>query len=329
MIFQNIDFHNVEEIESYEGGYRMWRVPAAVRDALDEGGADVSMNSTGVELRFRIRSEEATVILRAQEAQEAQVAYIYYGSFQGGWQYSTKIIGTKETRITIPRGQNAEVLRQLTAEKGLGFQPDVVRIVLPYVHCFFLGIEGEVEPPNRSDVPGKTYLAYGSSITHGSLALGAPYTYPFRISQILNMDYCNLGYAGSARLEKGMAEYLVSRKDWDIASVEMGINMLYTFSEEAFEERVKQFTDILASDTRPVFVTSIFGFAGAGQEKAARFREIVRRHSQGRLIYTDGTDLLNNPVFVSADLVHPSLEGVAQIAQRWSGVMKEELARLS
>lgn len=57
----------------------------------------------------------------------------------------------------------------------------------------------------------KTYLAYGSSITHGSLALAAPCSYPFQIARRLGCDYLNLGYAGSAYLEREMAEYIVSR----------------------------------------------------------------------------------------------------------------------
>ena len=43
---------------------------------------------TGVELRFKIRGDAATIRLRAEEAAEAQTAYIYYGSFQGGWENS-------------------------------------------------------------------------------------------------------------------------------------------------------------------------------------------------------------------------------------------------
>lgn len=322
MIFQNIEFHNVAEMIKCEKGYQMLRIPSYVREKLNERARDeVSLYSTGIELRFRLKEDSATIILSVDDNAEAQVAFIYYGSFQGGWQYSSKII-QKETRITIPKNNNLNVLKDITKSEGLAFDPEIVRIVLPYGTCYFVGVEGEVEPPLKEQLPAKTYLAYGSSITHGSLALAAPYTYPFRISQILKCDYYNLGFAGSAHLEKEMAEYIVSRKDWDFASVEMGINMLNAYSLESFEERVTEFTDILAKDGRPVFATSIFGFTGPEQEKADKFREIVKKHTSKKLIYTDGLELLNNPAFVAADLVHPTLEGIAQISERWVKIMK-------
>jgi len=326
MIFQNIEFHNVEEMIKCEKGYQMLRIPSYVREQINPAARDeVSRFSTGVEIRFRLRGESANIILSVDENAEAQVVYIYYGSFQGGWQYSSKII-QNETRITIPKCSNLSLLRGITKSRNLPFDPEVVRVILPYGTCYYVGVEGEVELPLKSQLPNKTYLAYGSSITHGSLSLATPYTYPFRISQMLNCDYYNLGFAGSAQMEKAMADYIVSRSDWDFASVEMGVNMLKPeFSVELFEERVREFVDILAQDSRPIFATSIFGFIGPEQEKAKIYRGIVRRYTADKLIFTDGLGLLNNPAYISADLIHPSLEGIAQISERWSELMKSIL----
>ena len=123
-----------------------------------------------------------------------------------------------------------------------------------------------------------------------------------------------------------MAEYLVSLKDWDVATVEMGINMLGKFTEEEFEKRVDDFTAILAADGRPVFATSIFHFNGQAQEKAARFREIVKKYASERLTgFTDGLDILNNPAHISHDMTHPSLEGVEDIVNNWYPIIKAGL----
>ena len=154
---------------------------------------------------------------------------------------------SNETKINIPKCDRLSVLKEITKSRSLPFDPEVIRIVLPYGTCYYVGIEGEVEPPLKSQLPEKSYLAYGSSITHGSLSLAAPYSYPFRISQMLSCDYINFGFAGSAHMERTMAEYIVSRKDWDFASIEMGVNMLGSeYSVELFEERVKEFVDIMA-----------------------------------------------------------------------------------
>ncbi len=327
MVFQNIDFHNVAELQPCEKGYGMLRVPDRVRLQLSEPARErASRFASGVELRFKIKSETATVILRADPNEEAQTACIYYGAFQGGWKTSTKTIGLEETRITIPKPEHLDTLQKITEEQQLGFQPDVVRLLLPYGTCYFVGVEGDVEPPKPADLPRKTYLAYGSSITHGSLALVTPATYTFRLARRLKCDYCNLGFAGSAHMEKGMAEYLVSRKDWDFATVEMGINMMGDeFPVALFEERVRDFVAVLARDPRPVFATDMFGFVTGNTQKADQYRQIVRRYASEKLIFTDGLSLLGNPAHLSQDLTHPAWEGMEEIAANWYPVIRQHI----
>ena len=327
MIFQNIDFHNVEEIRQEEKGYRLYRFPLAVAKKMDEGAERISCMSTGIELRFKIKGEAVDIWMQAEAAEEAQVAYIYYGNFQGGWYSSSKVILEEKTKLHFERIKNLEVIKKISDEQKLSFNPEVVRVVLPYGNCLFVGVDGEVEAPNKEDYPEKTYLAYGSSITHGSLALAAPYTYPFQIAQKLSCDYLNLGMAGSARLEEAFAKYIVNRKDWDFLSLEIGINMIHNYEEENFENRVKEFFGILAQDQRPVFVTSIFGYQGDFQERAKNFRTIVRKYMPDQFVFTDGLELLNCPSYISADLTHPSLEGIRKITDTWCEVMKSYLNR--
>ena len=327
MIFQGIDFHNVEEMEQCEKGYRIWRLPKWLREKMNDGIRNTtSRYSTGVELRFVLKSDSADIILRAESAAEASVAYIFRGSIQGGWQTSSVAIGTEETKIPVTKADNIELLKKVTKQANLPFSPEVIRIVLPYNTCYFVGVEGEVEPPTAAQLPGKTYLAYGSSITHGSLALAQPYSYAFRIAQKLKCDYLNFGFAGSAHLEAAMAEYIVSRKDWDFASLELGINMVSSFSVEEFERRVARFAEIFAGDSRKVFVTDIFGtMDDSSRPNTAKFREIVEKYAADRFIYTRGAEILNRPEFISADGVHPSLEGVEEIVNHWSAVMERYL----
>lgn len=327
MIFQRIDFHNVDEIVPFEDGYRLWRIPAETRNQVNDGLRErVAGLNSGVELRFRMKGDSVTLLLRSLPDQEAQVAHIFFGSFQGGWERSARMIGTDVTRVHISAIPNADELRTIAQAQHLPFSPDVVRVILPYGACVYIGCEGEVEPPHPEDLPAKTYLAYGSSITHGSLALGTPHTYAFRIAQTLGMDYLNKGFAGCAHAEKAMADYIVNRKDWDICSVELGINMLSAYEPEEFEQRIDTFTAVLAQDPRPIFATSLFGFNGGDQARGQLYRDIVRKYAEPRLIFTDGLELLNNPAFISQDMVHPTLEGQEQIARRWSELMRKHLS---
>ena len=327
MIFDQMEFHNVEAMVWEEDGYKMSRLPRDVAKQLDQGIRDnTSFFSTGVEVRFRLTGEEVKLHFRAAPDEEAQTALIFYGSIQGGWQYSAKAIGEKETVITVKYPEELGKLEAISKQAKLPFSPRMVRILLPYGTCHYLGKEGDTEPPHKSDAPGECYLAYGSSITHGGMALMTPWTYPFQIACKFGMDYINQGYAGSAFMEKPMAEYIVSRKDWTFASVEMGINMLNNpLSDAAYEQRIKEFIEILAADSRPVFVTDIFTHNGEKQERTELFRDIVHKHAEGtNLIYTPGKQLLCNPEYISADMTHPTREGIAQIAERWSEIMQRQ-----
>ncbi len=323
MLFQNIEFHNVAQIVPHGDGWKLYRIPEAVRASCDPGLQNAAGYSTGIELRFRLTGDEACIHLRNEPIAEGQMAYLYFGSIQGGWERSSFIIREEKTTIRIRRPENLPQLRHIAQSCGLPFDPETVRLVLPYGNIIYLGAEGGIEPPLPETTPRTTYLAYGSSITHGSLALAAPYTYPFRIAQKLRCDYMNLGCAGSARCEEAMARWIVSRKDWHFATIEMGINML-NMEDAAFEQRIDTFTGIMAEDGRPVFATSIF-FHHGDAEKSARFRSIVRKYAEPRLRFVDGLDLLERPDFISQDMVHPTLEGVGQIADRWERIIRSTL----
>ena len=64
---------------------------------------------------------------------------------------------------------------------------------------------------------------------------------------------------------------------------------------------------------------------GEKQEKGDLYREIVKKYAQERLLFIDGLQLLHESSYISADLTHPSLEGIERIADRWSRFMKERL----
>lgn len=328
MDHQNIRFHNVEELEPVEGGWLLRRIGAAARARISPGVQE-NCFATGIELRFTMPDGAVDLLLKTIPQAEAATAHIFFGSFQGGWEYSSKNIGADMTRIHIEYPTKLATLRRITAEKQLAFAPEVVRVVLPYVPVIFAGVEGRTALPTADQLPQKTYLAYGSSITHGSLSLIQPDCYVFRNAQALGVDYLNLGFAGNALMEEEMANYLVSRRDWAFASVEMGINTTERVKEfplEVFEERIDRFTAVLARDPRPVFATSFFRYLDEDTDRTDKMRQIVRRYAAERLIFTDGLQLLDDETLISADGTHPDARGQEQIAARWSRIMAETLA---
>jgi hypothetical protein len=77
-----------------------------------------------------------------------------------------------------------------------------------------LRVEGEIAPPRPGQIPAISYLAYGSSITHGSYALRTGETYPARVGRALGVNVINLGFGAAAYLEPEMAQWIASRNDW-------------------------------------------------------------------------------------------------------------------
>ena len=68
--------------------------------------------------------------------------------------------------------------------------------------------KGSAMGPGAEYLNDKSVVFYGSSITHGAAAGRPGNTYESFISQKYNIDYVNLGFSGSARGEKVMAEYI-------------------------------------------------------------------------------------------------------------------------
>ena len=52
---------------------------------------------------------------------EAQTAYIYSGSFQRGWENSSRTILTQETALRVEKPKNLAFLKEVTQERGLAF----------------------------------------------------------------------------------------------------------------------------------------------------------------------------------------------------------------
>lgn len=333
MIFDNIEFHNIEEIEPCNGGYTLWRLPKSIIEICDENLQNITgKDATGVELRFVIKSPSVKLYLKAENTMEsvAQVGYLYYGSIQAGCTNSSKVITEDITCWEIEKPNNLELMKQVTQKEKLPFDPEVVRVILPFGKVTYIGIEGEVAPPRKEQLPQKTYLAYGSSITHGSLCYAPTLSYPFRIAQRGRIDYRNLGFAASAHMEEAVACFIVNNKEWDFATFELGINMIK--QEDALcQERLKKFTNILKEETRPIFITDIYFNHEQGEmgEKVKRYRGFVENIVQSNLDshnnvhFISGLSLLNKPAFISQDLTHPGYEGILEITDNWFSYLKQ------
>lgn len=333
MIFKNTEIHNCRELSynNESGCFKMSRIPLELNDKI-EGNA---FQNSGVELRLVPIDDEVRIILKNCK-DTAVRPIIYYGSIQSGWEELYKCVYSTPTEIVIKKAPNPEFLEKVTKENNFPFSPQVVRVILSNGVCEIKDVIGKCRPPKPEELPKKTYLAYGSSITHGSLAMVQPNTYAARIGEAFEADVVNLGFAGNARLEPEMAEYIASECKFDFATLEMGVNILDIECSD-FEQRVRNFVPVIAKahSDKPIFCTDVFYMhqdfnSGDGTCKAKEFRKIVKRVleelSLPNVTYICGTDLLSGSHGLSQDEVHPNARGVEEIASGFIGRMKSVLA---
>ena len=163
---------------------------------------------------------------------------------------------------------------------------------------------------------------YGSSITHGASAVRPTGTYAMRTAQRLGVDLINLGFGGGAHLEPQMAEYIAARDDWDLATLELGINIL-DISVAAFAQRVARFVTTIAAahPDKPIYCIDVYPCNEElhGGDKAIAFREVVRaqvaRMAAPNVHHIAGPDVLDDLGGLSQDLTHPAPAGMERMAE--------------
>lgn len=336
MLYKNIEVHNVGKLYVNEEtkGTQWLRVPENVYEKMEsDQGKKMCCGSTGVELRFVMKSDKVTIRMRAKG--ENTVFHVYRGSIQGGWEDHevNKVLTSDFMDYEIKKSPNLPVLQRMTDDFDEPFSPEVVRVIFDRGEIEILDVIGDVEPPKKEQLPKKTLLSYGSSITHGSNSLDHSNAWVSVLAHNLKVDHRNLGMAGSCRMEPELVEYIASegeRGNWDMATLELGINVL-EWEEDKITERVENTIKQIAgrNSEKPVYVISPFycnddyNNDGIQAKKWRRLiPQVVKELNYPNVTYIDGLELLGDMSLISADEVHPNIFGVAQIAKRLTKIIK-------
>lgn len=331
MEFHGIELHNVRELlyNKESGGYKFSRMPMRVAEFMAN---EAYFSGTGCELRFVPIDDEVTVKISTTAMYKS--AAVYYGSVAAGWREEHKRINGDVTSITFVKSPKAEILEKVSCENGFPFSPEVIRVILPEGRYEIFDVIGKCRPPMENELPKRKYLAYGSSITHGSLARHLADSYAVRISENFGCDYYNLGFAGSAKLEPQVADYIANECDFDFATLEMGINVLKMDSDE-FRRRVEYFISTVAKahPDKTIFCIDIFYmeddflYGNSAENLTNGHRRIVKESVEKlalpNVIHIPGLEILNGSRWLSEDMVHPNARGVEEIARNLTAKIKE------
>ncbi|WP_438445391.1 SGNH/GDSL hydrolase family protein [Gorillibacterium sp. sgz5001074] len=327
MLFGNVWLHNIEEAAPVEGGFMLERVPRSVGALLRESTQAQYRRAGASEIRFvSIEGKPVTVTLSCPDGNGT--AYLYYGDFPCG----TVPLTPTPVPVRMEPQHPYHLLHEAVKPEPLAFSRQVWRILLHGSRVCLHGIEGEaVRPPLPGETPELTYLAYGTSITFGEAASVPDVTYVMQAGRHLGADVLNLGAAGSCHCEPGLADYIAVRRDWDVASLCISINMLnqgISLAEYSDKASYMAYTVASRNPGKPVVCIGLFpSFADFGlawpdrhpaataQEYRDTLRRIVEESGLSNLHYIDGRTLLTRYSGLSHDLLHPNHHGMIEIGR--------------
>lgn len=193
----------------YENGM-FRRLPENVAESISEGIAFLHTNTAGGRVRFKTSSSYIAVISKM-----SGVSKMPHFALTGSSGFDMYV---KEKDGEVYRGT---FLPPYDIEDGyesiIEFESEEVReitINFPLysdVRELHIGISKNAELTEADDyITGRLIVYYGSSITQGGCASRPGNSYQSIISRRFDCDYINLGFSGSAKGEKEIADYIKS-----------------------------------------------------------------------------------------------------------------------
>jgi hypothetical protein len=210
-----------------------------------------------------------------------------------------------------------------------------VQILFPWgaeITLFGIGIDDQAELTPYHD-RRKTICFCGDSITQGCSASSPVHTYPYLVSQSMNMQLVNHGYYGLAFPDPALAIYLAKEVPWEILCIAMGMNTYLAGqqSAEEFGKLYRVFLEIirLSKPNKPVFcITPVWQKDGDGESKLNAknsslqdYRNAIQnavlnmQAKDQHLYFINGLLLLDSGDDLSEDGLHPDDTGMKTIAQ--------------
>lgn len=333
MLWKDLEIHNAEHVSRRDDGVlQIYRFPKNVMDVFGSDGLTYPMNvgrmTTGCELRFVC--EAADIILSAEDCDGS--VDVYRGDFKC---QTIALPAGKMTRIELRK--SPEFDRYDLHAIPTNYSTDLWRIIINHdSRCVLHHVDAirPMRPPVSGEVPAKKLLAYGTSITHGA---GADRifqnSYIATVGKLLGIDILCKGMGGSCFCEKEVADYIADA-DWDIALLELSVNMISRFSLEEFSRRVRYLIAKVLSAKKPVVVVSHFtSYCDLPEsthfEKNEAFIQAVESTCSElaceNLHYIKGREILTDYKYLLADLIHPTSFGHFEMGHKIAEKLKSIL----
>lgn len=335
---QNLTYHNPKEkpfqihglFEPTKPGY--YRIPQEVAENTNPGVAGLNRNPAGGRIRFitnsnciAVRCSFSAVSERSIMSLQCSAGFDIYCT-QGGHEVYK---GTVKPAVDAQTGYTNFVHLGKAAKRE-------ITLYLPLyndIESMEIGLTAGslVAPPKSLYFNTLPVVFYGSSITQGASASRCGLTYEGILSRRLNFDYLNLGFAGSARAEDAIVNYLAALKmccfvcDYDYNAPSPAY--LQQTHEKMYQKIRSAQPDIpYLMLSRP---TTRFNNAEYQQRRRIIFNTYQNAMTNGdkNVYFIDGFSLFGNDIYgdCEGDGVHPNSIGFLQMANCIEPVLRAAL----
>jgi len=330
MIYGNADLFNAEQLVDIPGipGKVLNRFSVHAIAGLDSGedrrGPITQAYGSGIEIRFVSESNTVDIYLGAWDNDG-------YINISNG-DYDNASVYLPEGKLICVTLEKHPRLARMKAKAPERFSRNVWRIT--YLKRFtpvFSHIDGKggiIRAPEPDELPEKTMLAYGSSITFGAgTGPMSNLTHMQIVARRLGLQVMNKSMPGSCFCEMSYGDYL-SDITADFYYYELGGNMRLRHSPEDFKKRATH----IVSETRrknpsaPIMLLTIYpllkSIPDEDNEKASRvigeYDRILEELavSDENIYLIDSAGILNDTRLLSFDGLHPSSYGNMVMADR-------------
>ena len=303
------------------------RMPSAEAAEVSEFVANLNRHTSGGRVTFETDSQYLAISAKTVASPASHMTYLCSTGFDV---YMDEGDGLEFYKPLIPpMGKNDyECIIEFESVKTRKFM--IHFPLYSEVKSLYIGLDGKAELNSYNPYkPIKPIVFYGSSVTQGGCASRPGNNYTSIVSYKTGIDFTGLGFSGSAKGEKRLAEY--------IAGLEMSafvysydINDIY--DNEGKRERHYQFYDIVrkAHPDIPIIVTSA-GYSWYDKELIAAGRPIIMetlekaRANGDNVYYVDGQTVYGEEYksCATVDGCHPNDFGFVMMADAILKVFKE------
>lgn len=196
------------------------------------------------------------------------------------------------------------------------------------VESLYIGLKADAQLCEGNKYKNeKPVVFYGSSITQGGCTSHSGNIYQNIMSRWLNFDYVNLGFSGSAKGEKVIAEY--------ISNIDMSV-FVYDYDHNApTAEHLKNTHYIMFKTIRdkhpemPIIIATNVSHCFTKQANKERFEIIEATYKKAvadgdkNIYFINGHDILNSidPEIFTMDRCHPNDFGFYCMAKEFAKVL--------